>query len=149
MVKIGLFDIFKRKDPRCNHDMNDEDRENSANTRKLKLELKRAQHDHDLALENLRFEQKRLELQQSIQELRDDIEDYNGDYDEPGEQSTEDKLLTTLLTSILAKNQPGATITAAPEDLTPADGEPSDQELRRLWKKLPANYQAQAKELIK
>lgn len=154
MTNIGILSIFKRKDPRINHDLNDDDRDGSANTRRLKAELRAAQHEHDMALEQLRFEQKRLQLQQSIQELRDDIEDYNSDYDDPVEGgSTEDKLLSTLLTSILAKSQGQASTPAAALEITPTENtpenDPTDQELRDLWKKLPANVQIKAREMIK
>lgn len=150
MTKTGLFDIFKRRDPRQNHDPTPDEQLSGGETMATKGEYNRLKIQ--LAKQKLQLEHERdmLQIRAQIEEAHQDLEDLQAE-DEPEEGGSTDQALLTLVSSFLAKKngeiapqgQPAATIEATPE------GEPTNEELRQLWHKLPDNYKSQALGMIK
>lgn len=104
---MGLLETLglkKKKDPRDNHTFTDEERRVASLNRTTKLELAKKKSELDMTRLELEAERDRIKIQfdiERMQEKLDDLRAENEDYDEP-ESNTEDVLLTTLLSKILA-----------------------------------------------
>jgi len=147
---MGFLDIFKRRDPRLNYDLQPKDKALGGDSTRLKWELNRQKHDYEMALEKLEYEKRRLQLENDISNLQSEAEEMSEDYPDE-ENSAEDKILGAFLAQIMAKNQ---TQTAAPQAAADPEvplppGEPTDADLRVLWRKLPQNVKDQAQEMMK
>ena len=149
---MGLFDFLKPGKSQF-RGFTDEGRQIGADTTKLRGELNHAKHDYEMALAKLEFEKRKLELENSIAELQEDAAEFEDDYPDAQGEDSADTMLIKLLAPMLLKNQQGG---IPPPQAAPAQpseglppGEPTDQELRDLWQKLPDQYKAQAKEAMK
>jgi len=145
---MGFFDLFKRK-PDQFRGFTDETRYLGTEATRLRGELNKSKHEYQMMLEKLEFEKRKLELENSIAELKDEAAEFEEDYPDTEEGESADAMLIKLLAPMLLKNQitPPAPAAQPSEGLPP--GEPTDQELRDLWQKLPDQYKAQAKEAMK
>jgi hypothetical protein len=143
---MGIFDFLKTTKSQYKG-FSDDGRQLGADATKLRGELNHAKHDYEMALARLEYEKRKLELENSISELKADAEEFIEDYPEESEGS-EDKILAAVLGSLINKNQPAPTI-SAPTAAAPTPGDPTDQELRTLWQKLPQPYKDQAMGEIK
>jgi hypothetical protein len=150
---IWPFSLLKPRiprDPRINHDFTLADSDMGNMVIRSNAEVKKAKNDLEIAKIKLEAERDRLQIQSEIEEYKqklEDLQDYDDDEPEEGGDST-DKMLMALIAGALGQKQPqGAPISPqAPITPTP-DGEPSDQELREIWRKLPQQYKDQVRSL--
>ena len=148
---MGWFSIFKRKDPRINHDLTPEDGEAGAAATATKGEINKLKLE--LMKEKIKLEHQRdmLRLRADIEEAQQDLEELadNGESD-PGAVNP-DAALIGLISNFMASKNAGSAPISQPmttNEATP-DGEPTNEQLRDLWHKLPEGYKAQAQEMIK
>ena len=152
---IWPFSAVKKKDPRINHDLDHDDQQAGADATKAKAELRKLRYDLERSKIMLEAEREELRLRTDIEEYRqryEDLQDSRDDgSDDPDESggSLADQAMLALVTGILGpKAAPGATIPAQVTQSQPLpDGEPTDQQLRMIWQKLPDNYKEQALKL--
>jgi hypothetical protein len=152
VIDMWPFSIFKRRDPRQNHVTDQDDSDSGAATMATKGELNRMKLQ--LQMEKAKLEHARdvLRIQADIKEAQLDLQDLDEE-DSPegsGEGSADAELVKLLAGFVASKNagsspqvQPTTSIEATPE------GEPTNEELRDLWHKLPDNYKTQALGMIK
>lgn len=146
------FDMFKRRDPRHNHVATMEDSESGAATMATKGELNRMKLQLQMEKAKLEHARDMLKLQADIKEAQLDLQDLDNEDDsqDPESNSVDGELIKLIAGAIASKNQSYAPVgqPMTPTEATP-EGEPTNEELRELWKKLPENYKTQAMSMIK
>lgn len=149
------FSLIKWKNPRINHDLDRIDQDSGGETMITKGELNRLKIN--LQKEKLKLEHARdmAQLQAELLEAQQDLEDLQAENEpEPEKDDSLDKMMMGLLMGVMAPKG-SAQIPAVSNDYTaPASvntptGEPSNEELRTLWHKIPKNYQDQALKQLK
>ena len=144
------FTSKKPKDPRQNHDFSSEDSEAGAEATKSKAELRRLKTELEATKMRAQHELDMLRIKADIEEAKQDLQDLTSDGEEEapeGSGSMEDQLMTMMIAKFLGGQQqaaPQPTIIEAEQQQPAPDGEPTDQDLRELWNKLPTAYKNQA-----
>lgn len=155
---MGIFDIFKTKkprDPRLNHDLDPEEQQSGAETTASKGELNRLRIRLQMEKAKLEAERDSLELKKQIIQARQDLEDLEDDsFDDEDQDSGSNNSLEAALIGLLGgalapKQAPQSTITQSADTTATPDGEPTNEELRTLWQKLPQAYKDQASAMMK
>jgi hypothetical protein len=146
---VGIFDFLKKHDPRYNHPLEEEERLMGTQSTKMKAELKRMQHEHNMAEQKLRHETEMLRLQTELADLQDQLADF--DEEEAPQGQTPEMMLMAFLMQHMNKGQQAQNITVQPSMGEPPrqDGEPTDEELRQLYRSLPDQYKKMAMSRIK
>jgi hypothetical protein len=115
---MGILDIFKKRDPRNNHDFSLDERQLAAERTNTKFQLTKRKAE--------------LEIQQ-LERVRQDLEELRGDdYEEQQGSNPEDTILATLLTKVLAGSSTQA-VHAAPIITTPTAPTYTDDQILDLW----------------
>jgi len=146
---MGFFDFLRKSRKWGGHDLEQEDREAGGETKRIKAELTRTRHEHDMMLETLRFEHAQMELQMKIDDLRAYQEELYGDDEPEVEGSTPESMLMGVIASKLMGNQQTAPQTPVSPSKVLPPGEPTDDELRGLWQNLPPALKKQALDRMK
>ena len=110
---MGLFNLFKQKakDNRANYDFDIEDREISLELRKKKAEIKKLQLERQAELDRLEYERKLYELKADLEDLRGTFEEDETD----NGNNNPDLMLMGLLAKILNKNSPQSSVEQPPQ----------------------------------
>jgi hypothetical protein len=148
------FTTKKPKDPRNNHEFTLDDskagievRESKASLQKLKYQIEENKLRYQAEIDEMRAQRDLIRVQQQLEDLQGDMEEVETD-----SGSVEDQMMTMLLGKFLGGQQPINTHVThmdppgdpiAPQEAT-TDGQPTDQDLRELWNKLPQNVKNQA-----
>lgn len=142
------FSSIKRKDPRQNHEFTQEDTEAGGEATKSKAELRRLRNELEASRLRANHELEMIRIKADIEDAKQQLSDLMDDGEEQEPGSVEDSIMTMLLTKFLggqasapvplSQNQIQQVQTATP------DGEPTDQDLRELWNRLPVNVKNQA-----
>jgi len=149
---IWPFSLFKRRDPRQNHDFSHDDQQAGAEVNKAKASLKRKELELQEKKIELEAERDQIKLEAEIEKYNRMLDDLRGDDEEEEEpaNNSPDNALNNLVSLFIAQKmglsapqgQPTTSIQATPE------GEPTNDQLRELWRKLPDNYKQQALGMI-
>jgi len=144
------FSLFKRRDPRQNHITDQEDSESGAATMATKGELNRLKYQLQMEKAKLEHARDMLKIQADIKEAQLDLQDLDEESgeDEPAGDSSDD-MLVKLLSGVIAGKNAGSQIMPPPAAENIPDGEPSNQQLREMWAKLPPQYKDQAMSMVK
>jgi len=131
---MSIFDFLKPKDPRYNHVITDDERMAGATTKNSRLELAKRKAELEQAKLELEAERDRLRIEADIEILKQKLEDLQDTGEETIEgSSTEDTLLTALLTKVLAGQQPQQ-IQQQPQTAPISTNiEITDQQITDIW----------------
>lgn len=154
---MGLLDLFKRRDPRNNHDWTAEDRVAAAEARRLNRELKIEEQKLRIREMQADFEIQKKEKELELARIEAELSDLRGE-DESGDMT--DQLITQLATAfmpqIISKFQTpkagesvqpssGAITPSADVQSSPALRELSNEELKKMWDNSPAMAKSYAR----
>jgi len=148
---MSIFDFLKRTKYPDKHELIQEERETGGETQAIKVSLKRLRAELEMEKIKLEAERDRIRIQAEIEKARQDLEDLQGDdedYEEDGGgRSTEDALMTMLLSKVMGgQQQPAPQITqAAPAPAPKVDLE--DQQIAGVWNSLSKHHQQIAKRM--
>jgi len=132
---MAFLGIFKRKDARINHDLDDSDREKATDTIRYKAELRRLDYEHQKALREIELRKAQYELEKLRLEL-------DGD-DEEEEQNPMDTIALALLAKFAGNGQSPSPVVSAMTTTTSgnsAEVELSDEQIADILKKIPSKY---------
>lgn len=143
---MSFLDLFKKKDPRNNHDLTAEDRIIAAETRQMNRKIKI--EEQKMKLEEMRrdFALRQKEQELEMANIEADLQEIMGPEDTQG--GIEQMLMPYLINMIPKPQAPQNTLNAASGDMTqmqsqtvnpsaPALRELNDDELNDMWKKTP------------
>jgi len=143
---MGFWDLFKRRedppaDPRINHIFTDGDREAAGQARIARMQVARLKSELEMQQLKLDAEKQQLSTKHDILELKQKIEDLEGDeYEEEGGSSIEDTLMTALAAKFLGGAQPASQPVIQPPARpveAPAVPEITDDQIAAVWKAQP------------
>jgi len=107
---MGIFSFLKKKDPRINHDLTDEDRALGGQNRLSKLEIARRKAELDLQLQELRAENERIKVEIQIEQAKQQLDELRGDDSDDIDDNTGTSFEDTLLATIAAKIMGGSQV---------------------------------------
>lgn len=137
---MGLLDIFKRKDPRANHDFTPEDRDVAKERRALNIQLDNMRKRHEMEVARVEHEIEMRRLQADLEDLTEELEPE----DEPDERvSPETAMVMKLIDKAFSSKGAGAPATQAPPQVSGVTI--PDERLRDIWASVPANVKAMSK----
>ncbi len=145
---MGIFDFLRTK--RTQHELTQEERNAGGETKSIKSQLAQARAELEIARLRLEAERDRIRLQAEIEEARQDLEDLTSGGEEEGGSggSPEDVILTTFLSTLMAKQQGTAPqITAPVIPPAPQKIDLEDQQISEVWKSLSKDHQKIARKM--
>ena len=143
---MGLFDVFKQKDNRANHDFDSDDRNLSLKLRQQKADMKQKQLELETANMELKAELERTKLEIDLEKTKLQLDELRGvDEQDISEDTSIDKMFMLLITQMLAKNNTPVSLSAS-EVVTPPQTI-TETEIQVFWDKIPKPQQKQLKKL--
>jgi len=147
---MGIFDFLKQPGRSRGHELDQEERDLGGEATATKTSLKKARAELEIERLKLEAERDQLKLRAQIEEARQELADIMSDDEdeEPqGGSSTEDALMTLLLSKVMGGQQPVAPIAAPAPAPQPAPTSFDDQQIEAVWRSIPKDQQKIAKKL--
>jgi hypothetical protein len=143
---MGLFDIFRQKDARANHDFDNEDRGLSLRLRQQKAALKEKQLELETANLELKSELERTKLEIDLEKTKLQLDDLRGieEEEDTPEGSAIDKMFMLFMTQLMNKNN---TPVSAPVSSVTEYPSLTQEQMQEFWDRIPKNQQKQIKRL--
>ena len=144
---MAFFDFFKKKDPRYNHVLTDDDRNLAIEIKKANAEFKRKEQELQLETMKLQQQLKQTELESKILEVQSKLEEYDDVDIEPNGDKT-DAMLIMLLSKVLNSNPQNIASVPTSNSPIPATEQKqhlTDEQLMQIYGTLPKTVKAMAK----
>jgi len=142
-VRMGFMQFFKKKDARANHLFDEQDRQLSAERKRLNTELENMRKAHAMQEERARHELEMMKIRSEIDELAEELEPE----DEIEGASPETAMVMGLVNRLFTPGSQATTLTSVvpPPVVSPSGGASiPDDVLKAHWERAPPNIKALA-----